>query len=84
MFSAFCVLPIHKEDSNPNQMKYPFRAIQEAVINAIVHRDYEIEEPIRITVFLDRIEINSPGALLRSIDSSMFKSGKECNLYLAG
>ncbi len=65
-----------KKDNLPNQLKYPIRALQEAVINAIVHRDYEIEEPTRITVFTDRIEIHSPGSLPRAIDKEKFVIGK--------
>lgn len=65
-----------KTSSNPNQVKYPIRALQEAVINAIVHRDYEIPEPIRITVFTDRIEIKSPGSLHWGIDRKKFLAGK--------
>lgn len=65
-----------KTSSKPNQVKYPIRALQEAVINAIVHRDYEIPEPIRITVFSDRIEIKSPGSLHWGIDKEKFLAGK--------
>lgn len=60
----------------PNQVKYPKRALQESVINAIVHRDYELEEPNRITVFSDRIEVRSPGALHWAVDKEKFKAGK--------
>lgn len=65
-----------KKDNLPNQLKYPIRALQEAVINAVVHRDYEIDEPTRITVFSDRIEIHSPGSLPRAIDKEKFILGK--------
>ncbi|WP_353929857.1 ATP-binding protein [Okeanomitos corallinicola TIOX110] len=65
-----------KTSSKPNQVKYPMRALQEAVINAIVHRDYEVPEPIRITVFADRIEIRSPGTLHWGVDKEKFKQGK--------
>ena len=65
-----------KISEKPNQVKYPIRALQEAVINAIVHRDYEIAEPIRITVFSDRIEIMSPGSLHWGVDKEKFLSGK--------
>ena len=65
-----------KTDPRPNQVKYPPRAVQEAVINAIVHRDYESEQPIRVTVFSDRIEINSPGELPRAVDKDRFVKGQ--------
>ncbi len=44
--------------------EYPFEAIREAICNAVCHRDYHIEgATIRIMVFDDRIEVNSPGGL---------------------
>ena len=40
------------------------RAIFEAVVNAVVHRDYSMENArIRLFIFDDRLEIYSPGAL---------------------
>jgi ATP-dependent DNA helicase RecG len=47
----------------PNVEKYPWRALQEAMINALAHRDYELVDPARITSFSDRIELVSPGPL---------------------
>jgi ATP-dependent DNA helicase RecG len=47
----------------PNAEKYPRRALQEAMMNAIAHRDYELPDPSRLTSFSDRIEMVSPGAL---------------------
>jgi ATP-dependent DNA helicase RecG len=42
--------------------EYPWEAIREAVMNAIMHRDYEISNaPIQIDWFDDRIEISNPG-----------------------
>jgi len=65
-----------KTSDRPNKEIFPKRALQEAVVNAIVHRDYQIGEPVRITVFSDRIEIRSPGTLHWGIDREKFKSGK--------
>ena len=65
-----------KTSLKPNQVKYPIRALQEALINAIVHRDYEIPQPIRITIFADRVEIVSPGSLHWGVDKDKFLSGK--------
>lgn len=50
------------------QIIYPELACKEALVNAIVHRDYSIEgRGIEIRVFDDRLEILSPGKLLSSI-----------------
>lgn len=65
-----------KTDNIPNQLKYPLRALQEAIVNCLVHRDYEIEQPSRVTVFSDRIEVYSPGTLPKAIDKEKFLSGK--------
>jgi ATP-dependent DNA helicase RecG len=47
---------------------YPQIACREALINAIVHRNYAIEgRGIEISVFQDRMEILSPGMLLSTI-----------------
>ncbi|MCX6873651.1 MAG: putative DNA binding domain-containing protein [Verrucomicrobia bacterium] len=64
-----------KESAEPNAVKYPERALQEAVVNAIAHRDYEIDEPTSITIFADRVEIRSPGGLPRTVDRNKFLAG---------
>jgi len=65
-----------KTSNKPNQRKYPERAVKEAVVNAIVHRDYEILEPNRITVFSDRIEIRSIGTLHWGVNREKFRAGE--------
>lgn len=47
----------------PNAQKYPRRALQEAMVNALAHRDYELVDPARVTSYFDRIEFMSPGSL---------------------
>ena len=41
----------------------PISAIREAVINAVVHRNYRSSANIHIYLFSDRLEIRSPGGL---------------------
>ncbi len=50
--------------------EYPIEALKEAIINAVVHRDYNNRESILIKMFDDRIEIWSPGELLRPLTIS--------------
>ena len=45
---------------------YPIPAIREAIINALVHRDYSIHtegKPIQIIMYEDRMEIHNPGGI---------------------
>ena len=45
---------------------YPLTAVREAVLNALVHRDYSIHTeamPIQLMMFEDRMEIHSPGGI---------------------
>ncbi len=44
--------------------EYPLDAIREAVINALIHRDYNGTAPIQIKIFNDKIEFWNLGKLL--------------------
>ena len=49
--------------------QYGEKAIFEAVVNAAVHRDYSIRgSRIRLSMFSDRLEIQSPGALPNTLN----------------
>jgi ATP-dependent DNA helicase RecG len=43
------------------QHVYPERVVKEAIVNAVVHRDYRLNRDIFIRLFDDRIEVESPG-----------------------
>ena len=44
--------------------EYPEQAVHEALVNALIHRDYmEIGSEVHIDIFDDRIEIYSPGGM---------------------
>lgn len=56
--------------------EYPVEALREAVVNAIVHRDYsKTGEVIRIFKYPDRLEIRSPGLLLPGITLQQMEEG---------
>ena len=49
-----------------DRTEYPMEAIREAVLNAVIHRDYShLTEgtPVQINFFENRLEIHSPGSL---------------------
>ena len=46
--------------------EYPLEALREAILNALIHRDYSIYTegtPVQIDFFSDRVEVHSPGSL---------------------
>lgn len=50
--------------------EYPIKAVREAVLNALIHRDYSIHTeniPIRIEMYRDRMEIINSGGLYGKI-----------------
>jgi ATP-dependent DNA helicase RecG len=52
--------------------RYPEVAIREILLNAVAHRSYESNTPIRFSVLSDRIEITSPGGLYGEVDRDNF------------
>ena len=51
---------------------YPYRAIRELVLNAIMHRNYESNSPLRFYEFSDRIEIQNSGSLYGEANTRNF------------
>ena len=48
--------------------EYPVEAIREALLNAVVHRDYAMNGDTLISMFSDRIEFISLGGLVRGVE----------------
>ena len=62
--------------NSPGILEVPEIALQELLVNALVHRDYFTSASIRILVFRDRIEIISPGPLPDSLSIDDIRHGK--------
>jgi ATP-dependent DNA helicase RecG len=44
--------------------EYPLEAVRELLVNAVAHRDYNIQgDNIHLNIYSDRIEVHSPGGL---------------------
>ena len=56
--------------------KVPEAAFREAIANALIHRVWDVNSQIRVSMFDDRIEIVSPGGLPSGITEEEYLSGK--------
>ena len=45
------------------KLEIPKEAIREIIVNAIVHRDYNSNASVQVSIFADRVEIMNPGGL---------------------
>ncbi len=57
------------------RLEVPEQAIEELLVNALIHRDYFTSASIRLMVFTDRIEIISPGHLPDSLSTEAIRHG---------
>ncbi len=61
---------IDENGQRVDRSEYPTKAVREAILNALVHRDYSIHTenvPIRIEMYRDRMEIINSGGLYGKI-----------------
>ena len=59
-----------------DRWEYPEGVVREAVVNALVHRDYSIAgTDVMLAIFSDRLEITSPGRLPNTVTPEGMKSG---------
>lgn len=55
---------------------YPQEVVREAVVNALIHRDYLLSHTdIELTVYSDRLEVISPGRLPNGITPERMRAG---------
>lgn len=45
------------------KLSYPSEALKEVLVNAVIHRDYSLNDDIHVRIFDNRVEIQSPGKL---------------------
>ncbi len=56
---------------------YPPNALREIVVNALVHRDYEKNEPILIEIAETYIRVRNPGGLVEDVIEQMIGTSQE-------
>lgn len=54
-----------RETAPVSETRYeiPKEVIEEAIVNAVAHRDYSSDASVQVSVFADRIEVGNPGSL---------------------
>lgn len=61
---------IDENGKRKDKPEYPIKAVREAILNALVHRDYSMHTeniPIRLEMYRDRMEITNSGGLYGKI-----------------
>ena len=53
--------------------EYPIEALREAIVNAVIHRDYFMTSPTYIKIYEDKIIIQNPGELPPPLTVEMLK-----------
>jgi len=61
--------------NSPGTLEIHEKALEEALVNALIHRDYSKNAVIRLFVFLDRVELISPGSLPNHLTVANIISG---------
>ena len=54
----------------------PEKAFRETIANALIHRTWDVNSNIRISMYEDKIEVSSPGGLPRGISEKEYLNGQ--------
>jgi len=76
-FAIGTILRVQGNDSfnSSGTLEIPKVVFEELIVNAIVHRDYFINDSIKLFIFDNRIEIKSPGKLPNTLTVNDIKKG---------
>lgn len=67
--------PKDKDFNSLGNPEIPEVALSELLVNALIHRDYFINDSIKLYLFEDRVEIISPGRLPNNLTEEQVKRG---------
>lgn len=65
----------YKAEAN-RYFNFPYEALEEALSNAVYHKSYEMEKPIEVQIWPDRIEILSFPGPVPPVDAQILKQNK--------
>ena len=77
--------PVRKNSFREDKVvNYPYWAMRELVMNAVMHRNYDSNAPVYIYEYTDRIEIINPGGLYGDVNAGNFPNASDYrNLVIA-
>lgn len=61
--------------NSEGELEVPKIVLEELLVNALLHRDYFIDSPIKLSICDNRIEFISPGKLPNTLNIEKIKSG---------
>lgn len=76
VFSDYYQYEVIQGADRKKMEKIPEAAFREAIANALIHRVWDVDSQIRVSMFDDRIDIVSPGGLPSGITEEEYLSGK--------
>ncbi len=66
-----------QETTRRRTWDYPYEAVRELIVNALIHRDWTKSNYVRIAAYSNRLEIISPGGLPNGVTVENIKSGEQ-------
>lgn len=70
-------------DIQAQSVGLPGRVLREALVNAVMHRSYRVNQPIQIIRYGNRLEIKNPGYSLKSEESLGEPGSQQRNPFVA-
>jgi len=70
---ARAVIPREGKVSSDVEYELPWRAVREAIVNTVTHRDYASNASVQVMLFADRLEVWNPGELPAPLTIAMLK-----------
>lgn len=74
-FSTTLIKKIPNQAEVSRTVAFPYEAMEEAIVNAIYHRDYELPEPVKVYLYPNRMEIISYPGPVMGLERKHFQLG---------
>ncbi|MDD5614912.1 MAG: ATP-binding protein [Candidatus Methanoperedens sp.] len=75
-FSTSMIKKIPGKAEAHKAVAFPYESMEEALVNAVYHRSYEIREPIKVYLYPDRMEIISYPGPVQGIEMHHLQAGE--------